>query len=413
MLSWTDLAATFSVLSVFVLLIHQRKRLIALPNKPAYSEPEPVSRKEKPTTLAQPDPYYDFDLETAHTRNHIYVNKTLRFPYFQTMAHQPMHINDWIEIDKDYAWYIEHKTKVIQEKGKVVVDSLPENDDACAELLETLVDYLPKRFPTLFSPIRKTGIHNKITGEEFVETGHLTGVDALLVVSRLVQDDFLMGKERDDGHVYFSGGLVAFPGFYTLAQYIGQPLEQVHKKIPHFNEKILMSVERTLKRFKEHEPFERTSWSMVDDRNLFLHSIISSQRLQDSTHPKDMWLRMDHQTFRKLPRSNGIIFGVHVMLKRLEDLVETPLVPALLAKIHTDGDRALMDYKEDHVYKERLMPYLQELTKRQLEKGLISEEDLDKVADFRSLVKDGVIPNPQTTLSRPTESEKDEMVSMV
>lgn len=30
-----------------------------------------------------------------------------------------------------------------------------------------------------------------------------------------------------------------------------------------------MSVERTLKRFKPDEPFERTSWEIVDDRNLF------------------------------------------------------------------------------------------------------------------------------------------------
>ena len=30
-----------------------------------------------------------------------------------------------------------------------------------------------------------------------------------------------------------------------------------------------MSVERTLKRFKPNEPFERTSWEIVDDRNLF------------------------------------------------------------------------------------------------------------------------------------------------
>lgn len=44
-------------------------------------------------TLADPDPYLDFDLKTAKTRDHIYVNKTLRHPYFQTMAHQPMHIN--------------------------------------------------------------------------------------------------------------------------------------------------------------------------------------------------------------------------------------------------------------------------------------------------------------------------------
>ena len=31
---------------------------------------------------------------------------------------------------------------------------------------------------------------------------------------------------------------------------------------------------------------------------------------------------------------------------------------------------------------------------------------MDKVADFRSLVRDGVVPNPQTSLSRPTESEE-------
>ncbi len=33
------------------------------------------------------------------------------------MAHQPMHINDWIEIDKDYKWYLDQKAKVIKEKG--------------------------------------------------------------------------------------------------------------------------------------------------------------------------------------------------------------------------------------------------------------------------------------------------------
>lgn len=35
----------------------------------------------------------------------------------QTMAHQPMNINDWIEIDKDLPWYIEEKQRVIKEQG--------------------------------------------------------------------------------------------------------------------------------------------------------------------------------------------------------------------------------------------------------------------------------------------------------
>lgn len=33
------------------------------------------------------------------------------------MAHQPMNINHWIEIDKDIGWYIDEKTRVIKEQG--------------------------------------------------------------------------------------------------------------------------------------------------------------------------------------------------------------------------------------------------------------------------------------------------------
>lgn len=72
-----------------------------------------------------------------------------------------------------------------------MVDSLPENDAACTELLETLVDYLPKRYPTLFDaiPAEKpntvpNGIHNKVTGETFTNISALNGVDALMVVTR-------------------------------------------------------------------------------------------------------------------------------------------------------------------------------------------------------------------------------------
>ena len=33
------------------------------------------------------------------------------------MAHQPMHVNHWIEIDKEYKWYIDQKAQVIREQG--------------------------------------------------------------------------------------------------------------------------------------------------------------------------------------------------------------------------------------------------------------------------------------------------------
>lgn len=119
------------------------------------------------------------------------------------MSHQPMHINDWIEIDKDLKWYIEEKTRVIEEQGlvwapfrylsvlhdwtgKKVVDSLPENDEASGELLETLVDYLPKRYPTLFERIhcKGNGIWNKATDERIEGVQGKTGVEALKICAR-------------------------------------------------------------------------------------------------------------------------------------------------------------------------------------------------------------------------------------
>jgi len=342
-----------------------------------------------PGYLPDPDPLVDFDLEHASLRDYVYVNKVLRYPYFQTMAHQPLHVNNWIEIDKEYKWYLSEKARVIREQGKVVIDSLPENDDACTELLETLVDYLPKRFPTLFKPIfgipssPAIGIVNEVTGESFPDVRGIKGVDALLIVSRLVQDDFLMGMERPDGKVYLVGGLIVFPGSYLLSEKIGQPLSELHGQVPHFN-KMLMSVERTMKRFAPDRPFERASWFIADDRELFWHNIISGT-MSEGMHPRDLFLRIDHQTFRKLPKTKGIMFGVHPVLKRMEDLADSPLVPALLAKIHTDADRDLMDYKKSDKYDGKLVPYLQELTQRQISRGLIKPEDVEDVAKFREI----------------------------
>lgn len=39
---------------------------------------------------------------------------------------------------------------------------------------------------------------------------------------------------------------------------------------------------------------------------------IISGTMPADMHPKDLFLRIDHQTFRKLPKTRGIMFGVWV-----------------------------------------------------------------------------------------------------
>jgi hypothetical protein len=50
---------------------------------------------------------------------------------------------------------------------------------------------------------------------------------------RLAQDDFLMAREREDGRVYFVGGLVAMPGFYLMSEKLGMSLAEAHDPVPY------------------------------------------------------------------------------------------------------------------------------------------------------------------------------------
>jgi hypothetical protein len=80
--------------------------------------------------------------------------------------------------------------------------------------------------------------------------------------------------------------------------------------------------------------------------------------LPETLEPKNYIFRMDKQTFRKLPRTKAIIFGVHPIMRRLEELADSPLIPKLLAKIHLESDEKLMTYKVAPAYQAKLMPYL-------------------------------------------------------
>ncbi|KAG8700234.1 hypothetical protein FRC08_004825 [Ceratobasidium sp. 394] len=334
-----------------------------------------------------PDPLPPFSLETARTRDYIYVNKTLRYPYYQTMAHQPLLPNDWIELSASYRWYLAEKKRVIAGQGKKVIDSLPENDAACGELLECVVAFLTVRYPTLFDRLLETtqdgteldGIYSRITEErhQWIKGCPPEGVEGLTIVSRLTEHDFVMAREREDGHIYYVGGLVAFPGSYLLSEKIGKSMCEVHMPVPRFNQKLLVSVEKRLKRMSPNAPFERSSWDIVDDNNLFHHNIATLPEGGKCTvDPGDLYLRIDRQAFRKLPRSKVITLAVHPLLKKMRDIrADSPLVPALLLKIHEETPKDLIDYKLAPAYQSALLPWLEEATKDQIKRGLLKGDE--------------------------------------
>lgn len=287
-----------------------------------------------PPVIPSPTPLTSLTAENISSheaRDHLFANKTIRHPYFQTMAHQPMSPDHWIEPDHRYLSDLKYKKELVEAQGKVVCDALPCIVEACGEMMSLLSDWLVQRYPGMFQwGEGATGkcLHNLATDTRLSLVDETTleqkvGIEALKVVSQLVQDDFLIAfpSEANDGSWITAGGLVCFPGFYLLSDKIGLSLHDTHTPVPQFNEKLLKSVERSLTRLQPSAPIERTSWEIVEpEDDLFwapmagplptregrngacakpMRACHTSGRSDDacrSEDPSKLLLRLDHQT---------------------------------------------------------------------------------------------------------------------
>jgi len=127
---------------------------------------------------------------------------------------------------------------------------------------------------------------------------------------------------------------------------------------------------RTLKRMLPSAPFERSSWEIVDDMQLFQHNISSLPAgAKVTVDPGNLILRIDRQAFRKLPKTKAIIFAVHPLTRPLHTLAKSPLLPALLHKIHTESSQDLIAYKIAPAYWEALNRGLKRVRGSKLSKG--------------------------------------------
>ncbi|ODV71736.1 heme-dependent oxidative N-demethylase family protein CYBJADRAFT_169101 [Cyberlindnera jadinii NRRL Y-1542] len=304
--------------------------------------------------------------------------RPFRWPYHQTMSIFKLDINHWLDMDKYYWHYIQEKERIYHEYGKDNIDWLPESEDACIELMETVRDHMLKRYPLLFTS-EDNGVHvkNELTGEVLDFSMPLKD-HPLIYVTKMAKEDFYIVQKRADGHHYLVAAAVPFPGgSFGISYKIGKSLDFIHSEVPYYESKLKKSMERWFSKTTAADPVERASWYCTWDHNLLcsnVYALKKGETVDSSVDERKFNIRVERQTVRRLPKTKAIIFTNHPVYYSIEEMKDEPLIPSLLKKIFYEAPEDIIKYKNFTAMRDHLLPYLDGLIQRQIDLGLITED---------------------------------------
>ncbi|KAI9764349.1 MAG: hypothetical protein M1840_008487 [Geoglossum simile] len=222
--------------------------------------------------------------------------------YHLTMDLRKLDEKNWLTIDDNYH---QLKAELLTGSKSKVFQCLPRSESACSEVLEVVLDFLTEMWPNVFEHFGANNFRNKKTGEEF----NLNKVHPLEVAARLAAEDFNV-----------TASATYFPIGWSLKEKIGWSIESLHKLVPGWKEEIGNSVS-ILSYFMRMTPsayMERSNFFVQTSPTLF-HPEPLPASATTTLEVADLVIRHEKQTFRRLPKSEAILFTVRIFIYRLVD----------------------------------------------------------------------------------------------
>ncbi|KAK3179131.1 hypothetical protein K4F52_009377 [Lecanicillium sp. MT-2017a] len=291
--------------------------------------------------------------------------------------------NDWIQMDSNFQRYHDLKTSELKKDLSAHIQYVDDRvtRDACFEVLEELVRYLPHRYPGVF---RHQGslVENVITKETFALPPR-NPTEALKMAALMVQDDLILMIENEDGQYHFNAGAVCLPGFWRLREKFRSSLDELHinAKVPHYEAKLQKSLNRFFAKMQTESPVTRNNFFIqLDDGLHWSHRMGDQQGYEEASwatarssglRVEEIHFRSERQTLRRLPRSGALLFTVRTYFEPVTVIAKEPHIPGRLAEAIRAWDDKVSFYKGRKHWEDILLPYLDEQHKLQQESGVL------------------------------------------
>ena len=201
----------------------------------------------------------------------------------------PLDPADWIEAGPDRDAQMAYRDRLIAQARDIVFAALPESAEAQAELLDTLVAHLGLPSPRADEP-------------------------PLLTAGRMVQEDFCLMRQGAPGEEYrLVAAILCFPSRWSLAEKLGHPLTHIHAPVPEYTDDLARRVNRLFEGIRAGRPLWRANWTVHPTSELHQPSGDWRQAGDGPLH-----IRVERQTFVRLPRSNAVVFGIRTHVAPLD-----------------------------------------------------------------------------------------------
>ena len=273
------------------------------------------------------------------------------------------------DIDEHYVAECRERALVLeQDPNRCIV--LPHMMAAQWDTLELIMESLAKDYPADFRLDRDGDRWTWTNRPLGIERNFMFGDPATLpcepfeYITRQAQGDFTLQDQRDD-NLYVDGGMVTTQADWSLEFNVGMSFHEWHGPVPLAHEMgVFDRALQFLMRLQYGRPVRRLNWTMTVNPRLDTspenypiwgpdRTTITPENVGGKLH-----LRVELQTLFRLPRSNGILFGIRCYLASIDELARVPKWGRRLHRVLRDIHPELEAYKGLNRYRETAVAHL-------------------------------------------------------
>ena len=267
----------------------------------------------------------------------------------------PISESAWLELDNKFEEEILLKKNLLNTNRDDVLQISEGSKDEQEEILESILNYLQKFHSDKYT-FSKDSIYIKSTNDLYDLNQFKNPIE---LASLLVQEDLVLMSSKED-EFYLEAASLSAPSHWSLTEKFSKSLMNLHDGVPGYKEEIGKRVDEIFKKLPTERILERYNWSIYDDPKLF-QPVHSKPYVEfRETIPNKLFIRVERQTIRKLPKYGSVLFTIRVHVDPIESILNDKHSLKSLKMAVENLSGSMKEYKSINQFEKSLLDWLQD-----------------------------------------------------